>query len=96
MKKIKSPWYGVVWILIWTVGLALLLQFGAFDQKESIGLVLVWAVLVGITVYLLASHLQEAKTRKPAPNPSLAAPTLNARCPCGSGLKYKRCCGAAG
>lgn len=33
--------------------------------------------------------------RQPAPAPSIAkaTPSLNAPCPCGSGKKYKRCCG---
>ncbi|MBI4965944.1 MAG: SEC-C domain-containing protein [Desulfomonile tiedjei] len=96
MKKIKSPWYGVVWIVIWTIGLAMLLKFGGFDQRESIGLILVWAVLVGVTGYLLARYLRMAHKRKSTePKPSKAAPALNAPCPCGSGLKYKRCCGAS-
>jgi lipopolysaccharide export LptBFGC system permease protein LptF len=94
MKKIKSPWYGIAWIVIWTIALALLLKFGGFNQRESIGLVLVWAVLVGITVYMLVRHLQEAgKQQGIAPRPSPATPALNAPCPCGSGMKYKRCCG---
>ena len=33
---------------------------------------------------------------KPVPTCSPIKPTLNGRCPCGSGLKYKRCCGALG
>jgi len=96
MKKIKSPWYGIVWIVIWTMGLGLLLQFGGFNQRESVGLILVWAVLVGITVYMLVRHFrvsdkQRSATRTPPP----AEPALNAPCPCGSGLKYKRCCGVS-
>lgn len=95
MKKIKSPWYGIAWIVIWTIALALLLKFGDFNQRESVGLVLVWAVLVGITVYMLVQHLRMAhKEQGIVPRPSPKAPALNAPCPCGSGMKYKRCCGA--
>ena len=93
MKKIKSPWYGMAWIVIWTIALALLLKFGSFNQRESIGLVLVWAVLVGITVYMLVRHFRVTKQQGIVPRPSPKATALNAPCPCGSGLKYKRCCG---
>jgi len=94
MKKIKSPWYGIVWIIIWTIALGLLLQFGDFNQRESIGLIVVWAVLVTMTVYMLARHFRMAqKQRNVAARSGRATPALNAPCPCGSGLKYKRCCG---
>ncbi len=97
MKKIKSPWYGIVWIVIWTAGLGLLLQFGGFNERESVGLFLVWAVLVGITVYMLVRHFRLAD-KQPGAARRPAAPverSLNAPCPCGSGLKYKRCCGVS-
>lgn len=98
MKKIKSPWYGVLWIGIWTAALVWFLASGMFDLRESIGLVIVWLTLVGITVWLIGKELRvQRKARaaaraKPKPKP----PALNAACPCGSGKKFKRCCGAEG
>ncbi len=94
MKKIKSPWYGVIWIGIWTVGLIWFLHSGMFNETESIGLVLVWAILVGVTAYMLVQHFRVYK-RRPAAALAVppAPPSLNALCPCGSGKKYKRCCG---
>ena len=35
------------------------------------------------------------KTKKVEPIKSQAAPGRNDPCPCGSGKKYKKCCGAA-
>ena len=35
------------------------------------------------------------KTKKVEPIQSQAAPGRNDPCPCGSGKKYKKCCGAA-
>ena len=99
MKKIKSPWYGAVWILIWTAALVWFLSSGRFDERESIGLLLVWLVLVGITVFLLIQHLR-VRLKNKAPQTAQATPDSspdpgrNAPCPCGSGKKYKRCCGA--
>jgi len=94
MKKIKSPWYGLIWIAIWTAALAWFLGSGRFNERESLGLILVWLVMVGITVYLLVQHTRArpgAIKMQAAPSPD--APALNAACPCGSGKKYKRCCG---
>jgi TRAP-type C4-dicarboxylate transport system permease large subunit len=97
MKKIKSPWYGLIWIAIWTVAVVWFLKSGMFNERESIGLILVWVILVGITVYLLIQHLRFGPGTKKTPIVSPASPpALNAECPCGSGKKYKRCCGAAG
>jgi len=95
MKKIKSPWYGLTWIVIWTVALAWFLRSGLFDQRESIGLVIVWAILVGTTVYVIYRHVMAHGWDSPAPKsaPKVENPSLNALCPCGSGKKYKRCCG---
>jgi uncharacterized protein YecA (UPF0149 family) len=96
MKKIKSPWYGVVWVLLWTAALLWFLTSEMFTFRECVGLVLVWIIFVGITVFLIVQNLraQHAAPRKrPAAAP--AAPALNAPCPCGSGKKYKRCCGAS-
>jgi SEC-C motif len=96
MKKIKSPWYGLAWIVIWTAALAWFLNSGLFSTRESIGLVLVWLVLVGITLYLLIQHLRAEKPRPARSAPATSdSPSLNAPCPCGSGKKYKRCCGAS-
>jgi hypothetical protein len=36
----------------------------------------------------------ETAETKPMPALAPAKPTLNGPCPCGSGRKYKRCCGA--
>jgi len=95
MKKIKSPWYGVTWIIIWTAGLIWFLASGMFDFKESVGLTLVWLVMVGITVYILVQNLRlRAATSRSSGPVSPPKPSLNALCPCGSGKKYKRCCGA--
>jgi TRAP-type C4-dicarboxylate transport system permease large subunit len=58
MKKIKSPWYGVVWIIIWTVALVWFLSSGMFNFRESVGLGLVWLILVGVTVYLIVQNLR--------------------------------------
>lgn len=96
MKKIKSPWYGVVWIAIWTAALVWFLNSGRFDERESIGLILVWLVMVGATVYVLVLRLRhDSRTKKPEPASLPSSPALNAACQCGSGKKYKRCCGAA-
>ncbi len=96
MKKIKSPWYGVVWIVIWTAALIWFLTSGRFDERESIGLFLVWLVLVGTTVYVLIQRMRfDARTKKTRPVAAPSPPSLNAACQCGSGKKYKRCCGAA-
>jgi hypothetical protein len=94
MKKIKSPWYGVLWISIWTIALVWFLISGIFNQKEMVGLVLVWAIMVGITIYLLVRDykINKGKVRSPK-KAKPGKPTLNGPCPCGSGLKYKRCCG---
>lgn len=96
MKKLKSPWYGVIWIVVWTVALAWFLVSGMFDQRESIGLVIVWLVLVGTTAYLLVRHIRlMAKQEEFRALVSRNSPALNAPCPCGSGKKYKRCCGVS-
>ena len=94
MKKIKSTWYGVLWIAIWTAALVWFLWSERFNQRESIALVMVWLVMVGITVYFLIGHLKRVMRQpKPATASGSALPALNAPCPCGSGMKYKRCCG---
>ncbi len=51
MKKIKSPYYGIVWILIWTAGIIWFIYTDIFSQRELTGLVLVWLILVGVTLY---------------------------------------------
>ncbi len=96
MKKIKSPWYGAVWILIWTAALFWFVLSGMFTTRESVGLIVVWLVMVGITVYLMITQRTAArrKARESVSANSPSAPSLNALCPCGSGKKFKRCCGA--
>gem|GEM_PF-647774 len=88
MKKIKSPWYGVVWMVIWTAALIWFLTSGRFDERESIGLFLVWLVLVGTTVYVLIQRMRfDARTKKTRPVVAPSPPSLNAACQCGSGKK---------
>ncbi|MGO9569827.1 MAG: SEC-C metal-binding domain-containing protein [Desulfomonilaceae bacterium] len=95
MKKIKSPWYGALWILVWTAALSWFLASGMFNTRESVGLVLVWLVLVGVTGYFIVHHLRQRARQPRAQSSRVAAPpALNSPCPCGSGKKYKRCCGA--
>ncbi len=95
MKKIKSPWYGITWIFIWTIALTWFLIADIFNSTEKVGLVIVWAVLVGVTVGILMRYYFYTR-QFPTPRPATPkqAPALNAPCPCGSGKKYKRCCGA--
>jgi hypothetical protein len=96
MNKIKSPWYGAVWIAVWTAALLWFLLSGMFDTRESVGLTIVWGVMVGVTVYLIVKQQRSlaAKARSARKVNPPAAPSLNGPCPCGSGKKYKRCCGA--
>jgi len=94
MKKIKSPWYAATWLVIWTAAIAWFVWSGMFSEKETVGLAVVWLVFCGITVYLLVKYFL-AKGRLKAASchqRKLPAPSLNGPCPCGSGLKYKRCC----
>ncbi len=93
MKKIKNPWYGVIWMVIWSAALIWFLKSGMFNQRESIGLILVWAVMVGTTGFLLVQHLRRSMkpTGEMVKSPDVP-PSLNGPCPCGSGKKYKRCC----
>jgi hypothetical protein len=94
MKKIKSPWYGAVWIAVWTAALIWFLTSGMFSTRESVGLVIVWAIMSGITGYLIVWRLKADRVRRRLPQPvPAAAPARNAACPCGSGKKFKRCCG---
>ena len=95
MKRIKSPWYEIIWMSVWSAALAAIVGTGMFDTKETVGLVLVWAVLVGMNVYSLVLHFRSRREKVLAEAaPHLETPALNAPCPCGSGKKYKRCCGA--
>jgi TRAP-type C4-dicarboxylate transport system permease large subunit len=95
MKKIKSPWYAAFWVVLWTAALIWFLLSGMFNPRECVGLTVVWAVMVGVTVYLVVKQQMRAaeQERRKASLPSQAGPTLNGPCPCGSGKKYKRCCG---
>lgn len=96
MKKIKSPYYGMFWIVLWTLALIWFLASDRFNTTESIGLIIVWTVMVGATVYVLYQNFRFSKTTKPrVKQVEPAGPPLNAQCPCGSGKKYKRCCGAS-
>jgi hypothetical protein len=91
MKKIKSPWYGFAWLSIWTVAIIWFVLSGRFNTTEIIGLVIVWLTLSGVTIYLLIKHyiaIRRVRDKQPVAKP----PSLNGPCPCGSGLKYKRCC----
>jgi hypothetical protein len=65
MKKLKSPWYGVLWIGIWTAALAWFLTSGMFTMRESVGLILVWLVLVGVTLYMLVRHYRFRSPGRP-------------------------------
>ncbi len=95
MKKLKSPWYEITWMSVWSAALAAIVRAGMFDVKETVGLILVWAALMGLCVYSLALHFKSRrKSVLAAATPISEAPALNAPCPCGSGEKYKRCCGA--
>lgn len=95
MKKIKSPWYGLTWIGIWTAALAWFLGSGLFNELECAGLVIVWAILVGTTCYVIYKHIKVHGWRSLESKPAKKVETtaLNAPCPCGSGKKFKRCCG---
>ncbi len=53
MKRIKSPWYEIIWMSVWSAALAAIIGTGMFDARETVGLILVWAVLVGMNVYSL-------------------------------------------
>ncbi|HTY23088.1 MAG TPA: SEC-C metal-binding domain-containing protein [Desulfomonilaceae bacterium] len=95
MKRIKSPWYEIVWICVGTAALIGVLATGMFDMRESIGFVLMWAVLVGINVYSMVLYFRSPRrTVSAAASTGPTMPGLNSPCPCGSGKKYKRCCGA--
>jgi TRAP-type C4-dicarboxylate transport system permease large subunit len=98
MKKIKSPWYGIGWIAVWTIALGWFLLSGLFNQRESIGLIAVWAVLVGTTVYVIYRYVKihgwNWSATKSQTSSKIVLPALNGPCPCGSGKKYKRCCKA--
>lgn len=96
MKKLRqSPWYGVLWIAVWTVALAWFALSGMFDAREIAGFAFVWLVMVGMTVYLLWKHYQvHRRVGQRRQVVATATPALNGPCPCGSGKKYKRCCGA--
>jgi len=94
MKKIPSPWYEITWIVVWTAALAWFLGSGRFNLREMIGLTLVWMILVGITAYFLVKRWKYLPKRKAPEERAVArTPARNAPCPCGSGLKFKRCCG---
>ena len=83
------------WIALWTIALIWFLSSGRFNNTESIGLILVWLVMVGATAFVLYQHFRASSKNPVKPKASQSGkPNLNAPCPCGSGKKYKRCCGA--
>jgi hypothetical protein len=94
MKKIKSPWYALTWLIIWTVAIAWFVSSQMFNATEIIGLIAVWLVFSGVTVYLLVKYFLANRNaqRGASSQKKRATPSLNGPCPCGSGLKYKRCC----
>ena len=95
MKKIKSPYYAIFWIILWTIALIWFLASERFNTTESLGLIIMWVVMVGATVFVMFQAMRaqkRIKIQKAAAPP--AKPGLNALCPCGSGKKFKRCCGA--
>jgi TRAP-type C4-dicarboxylate transport system permease large subunit len=86
MKKIKSPWYELIWILVWTAALLWFVTSGIFESRELIGLLLVWAVLVAVCVYSIVRHYRSRARAVAASRSKVSAPpALNAPCPCGSG-----------
>jgi hypothetical protein len=94
MRKIKSPWYAALWIGIWTAALVWFAVSGIFKGKELITIGIVWLVLVGATVWVLINRIvADRKTASKQSPQTPQKPALNALCPCGSGKKYKRCCG---
>ncbi|MCX5873709.1 MAG: hypothetical protein NTY51_10840 [Deltaproteobacteria bacterium] len=58
MKKIKSPYYGILWILIWTAAIIWFMWIDMFNQRELIGLALVWLILVGVTTYYVVLNFK--------------------------------------
>ncbi len=94
MKRTKSPWYSLIWIAVWTAVLIWFLVSGWFSPRESAGLVIVYTVFVAFTGYLLGQHVRMRRRQAAALKANQPkVPALNAPCPCGSGKKYKRCCG---
>jgi hypothetical protein len=92
-KQARGPWYGIIWIIVWTGALVWFYWSGIFNNRELMGLTVVWAVLVGMTVYFIARRINLRQISAMfAPKPEPVRPSLNAACPCGSGKKYKRCC----
>ena len=82
------------WIVVWTIALIWFLASERFNTTESVGLIIMWVVMVGATVFVMIQAMRAQKrTKKPARIAPVAKPGLNASCPCGSGKKYKRCCG---
>jgi TRAP-type C4-dicarboxylate transport system permease large subunit len=94
VKRKRNPWYGVVWVIIWAAALIYFVWSGMFNQREAVAMFIAWAVLTGFTVYAVVRHVTLSRARTRQTTPSLPATTArNAPCPCGSGKKYKRCCG---
>jgi hypothetical protein len=64
MKKIKSPYYGLLWIFIWTVGIIWFIWTDIFSQRELTGLILVWLILVGVTSYFIWMNFKTKRKKK--------------------------------
>ena len=61
-------------------------SFHGYAFSQPVVAVLVWLALLGLGLF----------RDKPARKPVVTRVARNAMCPCGSGRKYKRCCGRAG
>lgn len=53
------------------------------------------AVGIWLAIMMLGQMNRSKKETGAAVESAASSPSRNAPCPCGSGLKYKRCCGAA-
>ena len=71
-------------------------EAGAADEETRLG----WLTEVGEAVNDIFAHWRDLDLAPPAPlstaaprKPGAASPGRNDPCPCGSGKKYKKCCG---
>lgn len=83
----------------------LLLEMKGAEERAAVGLAEVWAALKarhdlarffgrrrGAVQAAASVGVQRSQRSSAAPQPKRLDPPRNAPCPCGSGLKYKRCC----